>query len=690
MGKPNRLQYETSPYLRQHAQNPVDWFPWGKEALEKSKRDNKPIFLSIGYSACHWCHVMEKESFEDEQTAKLMNESFVNVKVDREERPDLDHIYMSAVQLLTQHGGWPMSVFLTPELEPFYGGTYFPPVDRMGMPSFRKILAGVANAWVQRRDEVHKTAKQLTQAIHQLYQTQGEREGALSLALYEGAQQALENTFDFQQGGMGSAPKFFHSMSLRVSLRHWHKTGNKRACEMVALTLDKIAKGGIYDQLGGGFHRYSTDEVWLVPHFEKMLYDNALLTQLYMEAYQSLKDPSYLRIAQETLDYVLREMTSPEGAFYSTQDADSEGEEGRFYVWTKAEITKLLGTDLADLFCRIYNVREGGNWEGKNIPHLTQSLDDWAKVLGTDIAWIEDGLAAAKRKLFAARSKRAPPHRDEKVLVSWNGLMVESFALGYQVLEDERYLRAAQDAARFLLDHLGPGKSRTGALLHCYKDGQAKVSGYVDDYAFLINALVTLYEADFDPDWLKAAQSLTHQLLDQFWEPKEGQFFFTPKNHEKLIARPKELQDGALPAGFSVAVTALIRLGRLCQNPLWLDVAETALKAHRPWMSGAPTAAGQSLIALALLLDKGQELALIPASAEDEHRGLRAIRSQFLPNKVLACARSVSDSAAVPLLTGKSKVSGQTTLFVCEANHCNEPWVGIEVIEKNLSEGFET
>ena len=446
----NRLAHETSPYLLQHAHNPVDWYAWGREALERARREEKPIFLSIGYSACHWCHVMEHESFEDADTAAVMNEHFVNIKVDREERPDLDHIYMAAVQIMTQHGGWPMSVFLTPDLEPFYGGTYFPPEPRQGMPSFKQILAGVADAWQNRRGELSRSAGQMAGALQQMNQLAGGGERP-SLELIDQAVRALERDYDPGYGGFGSAPKFPHPMDIKLLLRHWKRTGAEQSLEMVNRTLDHMARGGIYDHLGGGFHRYSTDERWLVPHFEKMLYDNALITQVCVEAYQATQNPEFSRVARETLDYVLREMTSPEGGFYSTQDADSEGVEGKFFVWPLAEIEQVLGHGAADLFAYVYDVTGEGNWDESNILNRPKTMDQCAKLLQVDRPKMEQSLAESRAKLFDVRSRRVAPSRDDKVLVSWNGLMIDAMARGFQVLGDERYLDAARRAAEFIL-----------------------------------------------------------------------------------------------------------------------------------------------------------------------------------------------------------------------------------------------
>lgn len=687
--RPNRLAREASPYLQQHSRNPVDWYPWGEEALARAKRENKPIFLSVGYSACHWCHVMEEESFEDEETAKLMNASFVNIKVDREERPDIDHIYMNAVQVMTQHGGWPMSVFLTPDREPFYGGTYFPKEDRMGMPSFKKILTGVANAWSTRREEVTKSAQQLTAALDEMSRPPA-TSGAprVSLELVDHAVQHVARNFDTSYGGFGSAPKFFHTMNLRLLLRQAKRAGNPAALQMVKITLDHLTRGGIYDQLGGGFHRYSTDQQWLVPHFEKMLYDNALLSELYLETYQATRDVDLAQTARETLDYVLREMTSPEGGFYSTQDADSEGVEGKFYVWTRAEIFALLDKEGAEQFCKVYDVTERGNWEGHTILNRPRALAEEAQALGLEKSWLEDSLSASRRKLYAARAKRVAPFRDEKILTSWNGMMIESFAKGYQVLGDERYLAAARAAADFLLEKVWLEEKGEKRLRHVYKDGMARTAAFIDDYACLVNGLVSLYESDFDVKWIRAAKALTETMITQFWDATDAGFFLTAQDHEKLITRPKDLHDGATPSGSAMAVQALIRLGQLTGNVGLLDRAEKALQAAAVTLHHIPTGTGQSALDLEWLLSEPREVVLIGGeSAEDAESALRLIRETFSPNQVVACAMAPEVAALakeIPLFADRKAVGGEVTLYVCRRFTCQAPVHGLAAIEQAL------
>jgi hypothetical protein len=686
----NRLIHETSPYLQQHARNPVDWYPWGPEALELARREQRPIFLSIGYSACHWCHVMEHESFEDAATAAIMNEQFVNVKVDREERPDLDHIYMAAVQLMTRRGGWPMSVFLTPELEPFYGGTYFPPDDRYGMPSFRRVLLSVAEAWRQRRSEVTQSARQLTDAIAQMNQ-QSATSGDPSLALVNSAAGQLARAFDPAHGGFGGAPKFPHPMDLKLLLRHWKRTGSGESLDMVVATLDHMARGGIYDHLGGGFHRYSTDARWLVPHFEKMLYDNALLAQAYIEAYQATGRPDFARVARETLDYVLREMTAPDGGFFSTQDADSEGVEGKFFVWSLAELVAVLGREACEWFAYVYDVTEQGNWEGHNILNQPKTLDQCARLLRVEPAALERSLAESRGKLLAERSRRVPPGRDDKVLVAWNGLMIDAMARAYQVLGDDRYLAAARRAAEFVLSRMSSTETgRATHLLHCYKDGQARLNAYLDDYACLVDSLVSLYESDFDDCWLRRALELAAVMIDQFWDESAGSFYYTPRDHEPLITRVRDTHDGATPSGNSMAVTAIARLGRLTGRRDLVDKAERTLRSFASLMAETPMAAGQMLTALDFLMSRAVDIVIVVAdsesAAETARSALRVVRRRFLPNKVVAFAGPAiaDDSPVASLVAGKQTSGGAMSVYVCENSTCGPPVVDVAALERTI------
>ncbi len=668
--KPNRLAHETSPYLLQHALNPVDWYPWSTEALDKARREKRPIFLSIGYSACHWCHVMERESFEDVETAAILNKEFVSIKVDREERPDLDQIYMSAVQALTQHGGWPLSVFLTPDLKPFYGGTYFPPEDRHSLPSFKKVLLGLSQAWKTRRDEVVQNAGALTLALEDMQRSESSPAQTLTPDLLDNAIQILGQSFDSQFGGLGRAPKFFHSMAFRLCLRRWKATQDPVLLKMVEFTLDRIASGGIHDQIGGGFHRYSTDAEWLAPHFEKMLYDNALLAELYLEAFQATHALKYATIARSTLDYVLREMTSAEGGFFSTQDADSEGVEGKFYVWSQEEVLAVLGEELGTLFSQAYDVRPEGNWEGHSILRIKAPIPSES----------EEELSVARRKLLQVRSQRLWPARDEKILLSWNALMVHSFALAYQVLRDSRYLEAAQRAADFLLNTfhspnpLPSGKLR---LLHAYKDGKTRFNGYLDDYAYLLQSLITLYESDFQPRWKQEALVVADSLVEQFWDASSQAFYFTGTDHETLIHRPKETQDGATPAGQSIALTALIRLARLTGRVDLEDIANAGLSKMEPLLRAYPTGFCQALNAVDTLLAPPSEWVLSPGKDTEEwEEVLAALGKTYYPNRILE----------LDVKGDKPAIDGKTTLYICRGYTCEAPSVGLPAIQKALRE----
>lgn len=668
----NRLVHETSPYLLQHAHNPVDWFPWGEEAFAKAKAENKPILLSVGYSACHWCHVMEHESFENEQIAALMNDLFVNVKVDREERPDVDEIYMNAVQMLTGRGGWPMTVFLTPEGKPFYGGTYFPPVDRHNLPGFPRILTAVAQAYREKPQEVEKATAQILSNLDRMAHRQ-ETTRPLRVEALANAAASLVQHVDHTYGGLGGAPKFPNSLVFAFFLRQYHATGNEHYLQVTTHTLRKMAEGGVYDHLGGGFHRYSVDERWLVPHFEKMLYDNALLTRLYLEAYQATADPFFRQIVEEILTYVEREMLHPEGGFYSTQDADSEGEEGKFFVWTQEEVLRILGDEVGQLFCRYYDVTDVGNFEHhRNILHPTLTLAQLATLFHREEAEVARLLAEAKQKLFTVREGRVKPGRDEKILTSWNGLMLSAFAEAYKVLDNPRYLEIACQTVNFLLTHL----YREGRLLRSYKDGQAKFNGYLDDYAFFAAALIDLYEATFTRSYLERAVELTDILLARFWDEQEGGFFFTSSDHETLISRSKSAFDGSIPSGNSVAALNLLRLSYLTENPDYLAKAEHILRLFYDAMEQNPFGFSHMLCALDFYLNRPKEIVLLgDKTAPATKELLTQIHRLFLPNKTLTCLDPQADSEAqLPsILAGKRQVEGKLTAYVCHNFTCSLP-----------------
>ena len=670
----NRLKHETSPYLLQHAHNPVDWYPWGKEAFEQARSEDRPIFLSIGYSACHWCHVMERESFEDETIASVMNQFFVNVKVDREERPDVDEIYMNAVQMMTGAGGWPMSVFLTPDGTPFYGGTYFPPESRYGRPGFPDVLRSVARHYRENPDRVGEAAERLMAGLKRLTDLKN-RDGDLTDGLFANGYSQIARNFDSENGGFGSQPKFPGTMNLSVFLREFERTGNRNALDMVLLTLRKMANGGIYDHLGGGFHRYSVDHRWLVPHFEKMLYDNALLTVLYLEAFQFTGEPLFQRIVQETLSYVIREMTDPQGGFYSTQDADSEGEEGKFFVWDPEEVHALLGEEDGRLFCRQYDVRPEGNFEqGKSILNIPVEPPELARFLDVDPARLETAARRGREIMAAVREDRVKPERDEKIQVSWNGLMISAFARAYQVLGSPEYLETAREAAGFVLQHM---RTESGRLMHTYKSGRARFLGYHDDYAFFCNGLLDLYEASFDPDWLEAAETLTETMLDEFWDPEESGFFFTGKSNEALIVRSKNPYDNATPSGNSMAVMTLMRLGTILDRPELWKKAEQTLKLFEPMLREMPSGFGQMLCGLDFFDRRPVEVVLVGESDDAATRNLMKAAYRRLPsNRVIVHAdpaRREDLSRRIPLLSDKTAAGGRPTAYVCKDSVCSAP-----------------
>jgi len=590
----NNLSQEISPYLLQHAENPVDWQPWCPEALQRARAEQKPIFLSVGYSACHWCHVMAHESFENPLIAELLNRDFISIKVDREERPDLDQIYMEAVQVMTGQGGWPMSVFLTPEQKPFFGGTYWPLRGRGGMAGFGDVLSSVAAMWRDHRHDVLQQAEKVVQFLQAQYSV-GDRSAKLNEAPLQTAEAALAQAFDDRLGGFGSAPKFPHATDLKLLLARWRTSRHEPLLEMVVVTLDHLAAGGIYDHLGGGFHRYSVDAEWLVPHFEKMLYDNAMLAECYLTAWQETERKEYLCVVRETLDYVLRDMTDPLGGFHSAEDADSEGEEGKFYVWTLQELQAVLGHERAAAFGKVYDVTAAGNFEGQNILHLAKPIAHCAKILGRDAASLEEELTADRALLLEARACRVRPARDEKVLVSWNGLMIDALAQAGALLDEPRYRTAAASAADFLLTHL---RDDRGRLLHCWRAGQARQDAFLDDHASLCNALITLHETQSDRRWLEEATHLADAMLARFADADGGGFFYTSSDHEPLIARKKDLWDTPVPSSTGLAASALLRLARHAGRDDYRRAAEQTLRVSTDWMERASLGAGQLLLAL--------------------------------------------------------------------------------------------
>ncbi len=670
---PNRLIDETSPYLLQHAHNPVDWYPWGPEALELARAEDKPILLSVGYSACHWCHVMERESFEDPSIAALMNQAFVCIKVDREERPDIDSIFMTAVQALSGQGGWPMTVFLTPDCKPYYGGTYFPPDDRHGMPGFPRVLAAMSQAYRERRGDVIKATTQLVTRMRQLTQSVRSLDPLTDEVLRQ-AYMGIAGQVDDRFGGVGTQPKFPQPMTFEFMLRHHVRAGDPQALELVELTLDSMAHGGIYDHVGGGFHRYSTDAFWLVPHFEKMLYDNALLAKLYLHAYQVTGSPLYRRVVEETLDYVLREMTGPEGGFYSAQDADSEGVEGKFYVWTPQELIEALGEGDARLFAACYGVSTEGNFEGSNILHLAANPASVASRAGVSEEAFDEFLREAKARAREVRSQRVAPGLDDKVLTSWNGLTMRALAEAAGVLDRPDYAEAAARNADFVLRSL----RRNGRLLRTYRrdpatgEGRSKLNGYLEDYSFLIDGLLSLHEVTLEERWLQAAIELGNDMVELFWEEASGQFYDTGTDHEELIVRPSDSSDNAAPCGGSMAADVLLRLAVITGDGDMERRAVTALRSTRELMARFPTAAGHWLCALDFYLSTPKEIAILGGAADADTRALLAqVYANALPNRVLVGGEA--DAAGIPLLRDRERLNGRATAYVCRNYVCNLP-----------------
>ncbi|MBC7998533.1 MAG: thioredoxin domain-containing protein [Leptolyngbya sp.] len=678
-GKANRLINETSTYLLQHAYNPVDWFPWGPEALEKSKAENKPILLSVGYAACHWCHVMEHESFEDEFTAKMMNEKFVNIKVDREERTDIDEIYMKAVQLMTGHGGWPMTVFLTPELKPFFGGTYFPKEPKHGMPAFTQLLEALSEAWKDRRNEVEETSGNVTEHLKKLDSLSARSEGKAEQAeplkrevLLDAADRLLD-IFDHIYGGFGNAPKFPHTFNINLSLRcidHLTKSDSTRDAhtELVTTTLDKMAMGGINDQIGGGFARYSVDRKWLIPHFEKMLYDNALLCQTYIDGYRLLGRKYWLDTAESILSFVNRELKTEEGAFYSSLDADSEGEEGKFYVFTPAQFNEILGTADSAWACQVYGVTQTGNFEhGTSALHFSKSPEAMAADNDMNVDSFYNRLKPINEKLLAAREKRIRPGRDEKVLTSWNSLMISAFVSGYTATGKEIYIETARNCASFIMDKL----MKDDRLLRTYGKGKAKLNGYLEDYAFFVQALLDLAGADLDPKWLIAAQKLTDVMLERFKDNEEGGLYFTSDDHEELVTRPRSHFDGAVPSGTSVAAANLAKLARLTDNKAYEKRAEELLLLYAPFFRKLPDQFGNLLCSADLFLNPDDDVAIIAKDRSDDLKEMIfAAHGSFRPNQLVVVSKPTDK---FKLLEQRPTINDKPTAYICKNFTCQKP-----------------
>ncbi len=673
----NRLAKEKSPYLLQHAHNPVDWHPWGEEAFAKAAAENKPVFLSIGYATCHWCHVMERESFENEAIAQLMNELFINIKVDREERPDIDQIYMTAIQAMTGGGGWPLSAFLTPDRKPFFGGTYFPPDARHGRPGFPQILQEIARLWSEEKGRVIASGEQLVTMLQQgLAPEVGDiPDESLLVRFY----QQMVQSFDAEHGGFGGAPKFPRSETLSLLLRIHRRTNDRKALEMVEKTLDSMARGGMYDHVGGGFARYSTDERWLIPHFEKMLYDNALLSKTYLEAFQSTKNAAWENIARETLDYILRDMTAPEGGFYSAEDADSEGEEGKFYIWSAEELKAALNPDEWDHFKNIFPLSVASILDGKYVLHVDPNK---AKA-----AWeqrFDELTLKILKKLYKQRAQRIRPLLDDKVLTSWNALMISAMSKAAQVLGDPRYLQAAQKAADFILTKLWDGTT----LQRRWREGEARYTGSLDDYSFLVAALLDLYETDFDRRWFDAAMKIQQRIDELFWDSKDHGYFYTDASDPTLISRNKELQDGAVPAGASIAAMNLQRLYHFTMETHYQERWEQLFRAVSGRFDKMPHIAPALLLSLDFATDHSAEIVIAGQKEDPKVEAiLQEIRQDFHPNHIIALSDTMDDKTweQFPIISGKTPQDGQATLYICRDHSCQAPTFNWLSAQKNLS-----
>ena len=673
--KANRLLQETSPYLRQHAYNPVDWHPWNKEALEKARSQDKPILLSIGYSACHWCHVMEHESFEDQETAALMNQSFINIKVDREERPDLDQIYQTAFQLFHRRGGgWPLTMFLTPDLLPFFAGTYFPPNDRYNLPGFKRVLESVAEAYRTQRNQVGETAKQVRQALEQLQSTRSPNLDSAQPLSPEAVRQTvdfLSRIFEPVYGGFGGAPKFPASMAFTLCLHHYHATHDRTALEMTTRTLTRMAEGGIYDQIGGGFHRYSVDERWLVPHFEKMLYDNALLTRLYLDTYLVTQDERFARVARGTINYTLRELLHADGGLYAAQDADSEGVEGKYFVWTMEEVLAVLGDADGRLFCEAFDVTSRGNFEHKNILHVSRPVDELAGEFHLTPEEIALRLEQSKGRLLAHREHRVKPLRDEKILTGWNSLMLSALAEAVKVFEIDAHRAAATKTAEFLWSQL----QQNGRLFHVWTAGKARLTAYLDDYAFLIAAYLDLYEALVDSKWFDRAVQLAETMMDDYWDAGEGDFFFTPRHHESLISRPKAAHDQSIPSATAVAVRDLLRLAAYTGRTDWREAAERVLRRYQAEMEEKSYGMAAMLLALDFALRGPTEIVIAGApSSPGSRQLLQQAHHVYLPNELI-CLLPPGETTpfAESLTKGRAPVNDSPAAYVCRNFTCTPP-----------------
>lgn len=661
----NRLIHEKSPYLLQHAYNPVDWFPWSDEAFTKAQSEDKPIFLSIGYSTCHWCHVMERESFEDDEVADILNKHFVSIKVDREERPDIDHIYMEVCQILTGSGGWPLTIIMTPDKKPFFAGTYFPKKSRYGYVGLIDLLNKISDAWRNQRDELLNSANRIIEALST--EEREKDENAVNEDMIHKAYRSLSSSFDEKYGGMGRAPKFPMPHNIMFLLRYYRITRTEKALQMVIKTLESMYRGGIYDHIGFGFSRYSTDDKWLVPHFEKMLYDNALLMYAYTEAYQAAKKDLFKDIAMQIGEYILREMTSTMGGFYSAEDADSEGEEGKFYIWDKKEIYEILGEEDGELYCKAYGITDKGNFEGKDIPNLieNESFEEVSK---------DEKLAVLRHKLYEYRDKRVHPFKDDKILTSWNGLMIAAMAFSGRVFDDNKYLDAAKKAASFILKNL---RRQDGRLLARYREGSADYFGYLDDYAFLIWGLIELYEAVFDEKYISTATELADDMIKLFYDKNQKGFFLYGIDGEKLITRPKELYDGAMPSGNSVAALVLLKLSRLTDRNEYEDIVNEMFQSFGGKVDRYPAGYTYFLTAYMLAVKESMEIVLVgEKEAKETSEMLRLINNEFLPHVTISLKRNGDNNYIM--------VDEKTTAYICRGHSCSKPMNNIDEFSKAI------
>ncbi|NVM53465.1 MAG: thioredoxin domain-containing protein [Candidatus Helarchaeota archaeon] len=696
--KSNQLITEKSPYLLQHAYNPVDWYPWGADAFEKARREDKPIFLSIGYSTCHWCHVMERESFEDPEVAKLMNESFVSIKVDREERPDIDKIYMTVCQAMTGRGGWPLTIIMTPEKKPFFAATYIPKKGRFGSAGILELIPTIRDYWINKREEALNSADTISQALQKVATTsQVEALGELTLAT---AYTQLVKRFDKHDGGFGGAPKFPTPHNILFLLRYWKRTGSEHALHMIEKTLQSMRRGGIFDQIGFGFHRYSTDDFWLLPHFEKMLYDQALLAMAYTEAYQATKRETYRTTAREIFTYVIRNMSSPLGGFYSAEDADSEDEEGKmvegkFYLWTEKELQEIYEKDESSLASKIFNIKKGGNFldqatqerTGENILHFTKSLADLALELKIPKDELTKRVDAIRTKLFPIREKRPHPHKDDKILTNWNGLMIAALAKAARVFEEPEYIEVAQKAINFIFQQL---KRSDGRLLHRYRDGEAAILANIDDYTFLIWGLLELYETTFEATYLRKALTLNEEILKHFWDDEGGGFYFTPDDAEKLLFRQKEIYDGAVPSGNSVAMLNLLRLEQITGNSEFGEKAARIGRTFANEVKSTPIGFTQLMVALEFAISPSCQVMITgDLNSTDTQAMLKALRNKYLPNKIVLLNPIDQESAEIyeiaEFLKKQPSIGGKATAYVCINDFCKKPVTEVSAMLEQLA-----